>query len=44
MIAGAGGVIKTSNDPDFSAYVATGANEGYLFTNWEDRPGGMSGV
>ena len=22
----------------------TGDNEGYLFTNWEDRPGGMSRV
>jgi hypothetical protein len=44
VISGAGGDIKTSNDPDFNAYVATGANEGYLFTNWEDRPGGMSRV
>lgn len=43
-IAGKGGEIKVSNDPDFNAFVATGANEGYLFTNWEDRPGGMSRV
>ncbi len=43
-IVGAGGEIKVSNDPDFNAYVATGDNEGYLFTNWEDRPGGMSRV
>ncbi|WP_068310046.1 alkaline phosphatase PhoX [Aliiruegeria sabulilitoris] len=43
-IAGAGGEIKVSNDPDFNAYVATGDAEGYLFTNWEDRPGGMSRV
>lgn len=35
-------VIKVSNDPDFNAFVSTGAGEGYLFTNWEDRPGGMS--
>jgi secreted PhoX family phosphatase len=43
-ISGEGGKIKVSNDPDFNAYVPTGANEGYLFTNWEDRPGGMSRV
>lgn len=41
-IEGAGGVIKTSNDPDFNGFIRTGENEGYLFTNWEDRPGGMS--
>ncbi|AOY86975.1 cell surface protein [Marinobacter salinus] len=34
--------IKVSNDPDFNAFISTGAGEGYLFTNWEDRPGGMS--
>jgi hypothetical protein len=34
--------LKVSNDPDFNAFVSTGAGEGYLFTNWEDRPGGMS--
>ena len=28
--------------PDFNGYVSTGANEGYLFTNWEYYPGGMS--
>ena len=43
-IAGKGGLIKVSNDPDFNAYVPTGLNEGYLYTNWEDRPGGMSRV
>ena len=43
-INGKGGEIKVSNDPDFNAFVATGDNEGYLFTNWEDRPGGMSRV
>ncbi|SNC66435.1 hypothetical protein SAMN04487881_1606 [Marinobacter sp. es.048] len=34
--------IKVSNDPDFNAFISTDAGEGYLFTNWEDRPGGMS--
>lgn len=43
-ITGAGGEIKVSNDPDFNAFIPTGAGEGYLFTNWEDRPGGMSRV
>lgn len=43
-IAGSKGEIKVSNDPDFNAFVRTGANEGFLFTNWEDRPGGMSRV
>ena len=44
------GVIKTlagkdlisSDDPDFNGYVPTGDNSGLLFTNWENRPGGMS--
>mgnify|MGYP000238814020 CR=1 FL=1 len=43
-ISGKGGEIKVSNDPDFNAFIPTSANEGYLFTNWEDRPGGMSRV
>lgn len=43
-IRGVDGEIKVSNDPDFNAFVPTGAGEGYLFTNWEDRPGGMSRV
>jgi|25_taG_2_1085351.scaffolds.fasta_scaffold02711_3 hypothetical protein len=34
--------IKVSNDPDFNAFISTDTGEGYLFTNWEDRPGGMS--
>ncbi|MED5238417.1 MAG: alkaline phosphatase PhoX [Pseudomonadota bacterium] len=36
--------IKQSNDPDFNAFITTGdnGNSGYLFTAWEDRPGGMS--
>jgi secreted PhoX family phosphatase len=28
--------------PDFNGYVSTGANTGFLFTNWELYPGGMS--
>lgn len=36
--------IKQSNDPDFNAFIPTGEGEGYLFTNWEDRPGGMSRI
>lgn len=37
-------VVALSDDPDFNAFVATNAEstEGYLFTNWEYRPGGMS--
>ena len=34
--------VKQSNDPDFNAFIPTGVGQGYLFTNWEDRPGGMS--
>jgi secreted PhoX family phosphatase len=38
--------LLQSNDPDFNAYipVTSKPNEGYLFTNWEDRPGGMSRI
>ena len=38
------GVISgdTSDSPDFNSFIATSDNEGYLFTNWEERPGGMS--
>lgn len=35
-------LIKVSNDPDFNGWVEVSEDEGYLFTNWEDRPGGMS--
>ncbi|HKJ72264.1 MAG TPA: alkaline phosphatase PhoX [Gammaproteobacteria bacterium] len=42
-ITGPGGdPVRRSNDPDFNAFVATGEGRGWLFTNWEDRPGGMS--
>lgn len=43
-IAGKGGELFVSNDPDFNAFIETAAGEGYLFTNWENRPGGMSRV
>ncbi|WP_319381033.1 alkaline phosphatase PhoX [Thiomicrorhabdus sp.] len=36
-----------SNDPDFNAFVPKNAgddSEGFLFTNWENRPGGMSRI
>ncbi|MFW2371986.1 MAG: alkaline phosphatase PhoX [Gammaproteobacteria bacterium] len=37
-------VVAFSDDPDFNAFVPTNADstEGFLFTNWEYRPGGMS--
>ncbi|KAJ54361.1 hypothetical protein ACMU_18205 [Actibacterium mucosum KCTC 23349] len=38
----AGEDLIVSNDPDFNAFLPTGDNTGYLFTNWENRPGGMS--
>lgn len=36
--------IKQSNDPDFNAFIPSNddGSEGYLFTAWEDRPGGMT--
>lgn len=36
--------VRTSNTPDFNAFVPTkdDGSAGYLFTNWETRPGGMS--
>ena len=33
---------NTEGWPDFNGFVQTGDNEGYLFTNWEYYPGGMS--
>jgi secreted PhoX family phosphatase len=40
---GTAGIIQ-SNDPDFNAFIPTNfdGTEGYLFTAWEDRPGGMT--
>jgi secreted PhoX family phosphatase len=37
-----GDKIIENNMPDFNGFVSIGANEGYLFTNWESYPGGMS--
>lgn len=34
--------VKQSNDPDFNAFIPNGDNAGFLFTAWEDRPGGVS--
>ncbi|WP_020208545.1 alkaline phosphatase PhoX [Gilvimarinus chinensis] len=36
--------VVSSDMPDFNAYIPTGDNEGYLFTNWESIPGGMSRI
>jgi uncharacterized protein len=46
MSAGGKTKLKRSNDPDFNAFIPTSedGDKGYLFTNWEDRPGGMSRV
>ncbi|MEO1016361.1 MAG: alkaline phosphatase PhoX [Pseudomonadota bacterium] len=46
LMAADGSKIKQSNDPDFNAFIPTndGSTEGYIFTNWEDRPGGMSRI
>ncbi|MBD3618630.1 MAG: DUF839 domain-containing protein [Chromatiales bacterium] len=48
-IVAADGVTRValSDDPDFNAYLpdataAAGETRGYLFSNWEYRPGGMS--
>ncbi|UUA74063.1 PhoX family protein [Cellvibrio sp. QJXJ] len=36
--------VKQSNNPDFNAYIPDNisGSEGYLFSAWEDRPGGVS--
>lgn len=39
--------LFVSNDPDFNAFIPKTEgddSEGYLFTNWENRPGSMSRV
>ncbi len=38
--------IRQSNDPDFNAFVPihSDGSRGYLFTAWEDTPGGMSRI
>ncbi len=37
-----GDVLFKTNDPDFNALVPVDDHNAYLFTNWENRPGGMS--
>lgn len=34
--------IIENNNPDFNGFISSGENEGYLFTNWESYPGGVS--
>ncbi|WP_435195887.1 alkaline phosphatase PhoX [Natronomonas sp. EA1] len=34
--------LTDGNNPDFNGYIPVSENEGYLFTNWETRPGMMS--
>ncbi|WP_274052118.1 alkaline phosphatase PhoX [Thalassomonas haliotis] len=34
--------VVESNTPDFNGFIATGDGEGYLFSNWESYPGGVS--
>jgi hypothetical protein len=34
--------IIENNAPDFNGFISTGDGQGYLFTNWEAYPGGMS--
>ncbi|MCP8900541.1 alkaline phosphatase PhoX [Gilvimarinus xylanilyticus] len=36
--------VVSSDTPDFNGFVPTGDNQGYLFTNWESIPGGMSRI
>lgn len=44
ILAADGTLIKSSNDPDFNGAISDGATGYYLYTNWEDRPGGMSRI
>lgn len=37
-------VLKNSNDPDFNGVISDGGTGYYVYTNWEDRPGGMSRI
>lgn len=36
--------IKNSNDPDFNGVISDGGTGFFVYTNWEDRPGGMSRI
>lgn len=42
LIVGKNGHRVVSDHPDFNAWVPLGPEEGYLFTNWEEAPGGIS--
>ncbi|GEA12619.1 alkaline phosphatase PhoX [Alteromonas sp. KUL49] len=35
-------LILENDMPDFNGFLSTGDGEGYLFSNWEELPGGMS--
>lgn len=35
-------VVRSIDDPDFNGFIPTSETSGYLFTNWEAIPGGMS--
>ena len=37
-----GETLLVSRNPDFNAFIPAGEDTGFLFTNWESRPGGMS--
>jgi len=37
-------IAAQSDMPDFNGFIYTGENEGYLFSNWEFVPGGMSRI
>lgn len=37
-------LVKNSNDPDFNGVVSDGNGGFYVYTNWEDRTGGMSRI
>ena len=35
-------LVLENDMPDFNGFISTAAGEGYLFSNWEELPGGMS--
>ena len=46
IVATNGDVILKSNKPDFNAFIPASddGRRGYIFTNWENKPGGMSRI
>jgi secreted PhoX family phosphatase len=36
--------VLNTNDPDFNGVISDGSGGYFLYTNWEDRPGGMSRI